>query len=79
MIVGLTIIGIRSLSRLNFQEKKNKARGATDTIFRIFQEAISQPTRGKMIWPRDQATQMTQMTKPLFLMLEISQRMFMGD
>ena len=45
----------------------------------IFQEPTSQPMRGKRIWPRDQAIQMTQMTKPLLLMLEISQRMFIGD
>ena len=61
------------------QEKKKRARGATETIFMIFQEAISQPIRGKIIWPSDQAMQMTQITKPLLLMLEISQRMFIGD
>ena len=41
--------------------------------------AAKLPTSGKTIWPRDQATHATQMTKPRLLMSEISQRMFIGD
>ena len=37
------------------------------------------PTRGMRIWPSDQPTQATQMTKPLLLTLEISHKMFIGD
>ena len=41
--------------------------------------AAKLPTSGKTIWPRDQATHATQMTKPRLLMSEISHRMFIGD
>ena len=46
-------INQRGDSGSSCQEKKKRARGATETTFMIFQEATSHPIRGKRIWPRD--------------------------